>query len=97
MAENLKDLAIHLKTEEGILCKLAVLSSYAIHMGVVVQSIVSLTSSLRGQLVKSFTTLLPNTLMFFIEKIRGAFALQKLITFFQENMLEFIRHECLKF
>ena len=40
----------------------------------VVQSIVSLTSSLRGQLIKCFTTLLPNTLIFFVEKMREAFA-----------------------
>ena len=35
----------------------------------VVQSIVSLTSSLRGQLVKCFMTLSPNTLIFFAEKM----------------------------
>ena len=35
----------------------------------VVQSIVSLTSSLRGQLIKCFTTLFPNTLIFFVENI----------------------------
>ena len=35
----------------------------------VVQSIFSLTSSLRGQLVKYFTTLLPNKLIFFVEKM----------------------------
>ena len=40
--------------------------------GPVVQSIVSLTSSLRGQLVKCFKTLLPNTLIFFVEKMREA-------------------------
>ena len=40
----------------------------------VVQSIVSLTSSLRGQLVKCFTTLYPNTVIFFVVKIREAFA-----------------------
>ena len=51
-------------------------------LGPVVQSIVSLTSSLRGQLVKYFTTLLLNTLIFFVEKMREAFALQKLFTFF---------------
>ena len=51
--------------------------------GPVVQSIVSLTSSLRGQLVKCFKTLLPNTLIFYVEKMREAFALQKLLTFFQ--------------
>ena len=33
--------------------------------GPVVQSIVSLTNSLRGQLVKCFMTLLPNTHVFF--------------------------------
>ena len=53
------------------------------HQGPVVQSIVSITNSLRVQLVKCFTTLLPNTLIFFDEKIREAFALQKLLTFLQ--------------
>ena len=50
--------------------------------GPVVQSIVILTSLLRGQLIKCFTTLYPNTLIFFVEKMREAFALQKLFTFF---------------
>ena len=54
-------------------------------LGPVVQSIVSLTSSLRGQLVKCFMTLSPNTLIFFAEKMREAFALQKLLTFFQQK------------
>ena len=40
--------------------------------GPVVQSIVSLTSSLRGQLIKCFTNLLPNTLDIFVEKMREA-------------------------
>ena len=61
------------------------------HQGPVVQSIVSLTSSLRGQLVKCFikcfTTLLLNTLIFFVEKMREAFALQKLLTLFQQKIL----------
>ena len=39
------------------------------NQGPVVQSIVSLTSSLRGQLIKCFKTLLPNTLIFFVEKM----------------------------
>ena len=59
--------------------------------GPVVQSIVSLTSSLRGQLVKYFMTLLLNTLIFFVEKMREAFALQKLLTLFQQKILVFIR------
>ena len=49
--------------------------------GPVVQSILSLTSSLRGQLVKYFTTLQPNTLLFLLKK-GDAFAVQKLLTFF---------------
>ena len=43
--------------------------------GPVVQSIVSLTKLLRGQLVKCFMTLYPNTLIFFVENMREAFAL----------------------
>ena len=60
--------------------------------GPVVQSIVSLTSSLRDQLVKCFTTLSPNTLKFFVEKMREAFALQKLLTFFQQKILVYLRY-----
>ena len=48
------------------------------HLGPVVQSIVSLTSSLRGQLIKCFMTVL-NTLIFFVEKM------QKLLTSFQQK------------
>ena len=76
-------------TEITILIEL--ICSDSMNQGPVVQSIISLTSSLRGQIVKSFTTLLPNTLIFFIEKIREAFALQKLLTFFQQKILAFIR------
>ena len=62
-------------------------------LGQVVQSIVKLTSSLRGQLVKCFTTLLPNTLIFFVEKMREAFALlQKLLSFFQQKILAYFRY-----
>ena len=57
------------------------------NLGPVDQSIISLTSSLRGQLVKCFTTLFPNTLIFFVEKMREAFALQKLLTFFQQKKI----------
>ena len=60
-----------------------------IFLGPVVQSIVSLTSSLRGQLVKCLMTLLPNILIFFVEKVREAFVLQKLLTFFQQKILHF--------
>ena len=45
------------------------------YQGPVVQSIVSLTSSLRGQLIKCFMTFSPNILIFFVEKMIEAFAL----------------------
>ena len=50
--------------------------------GPVVQNIDSFTSSLRGQLIKYFTALLLNTLIFLLKKMREAFALQKFLTFF---------------
>ena len=62
----------------------------------IVQSIVSLTSSLRGQLVKSFTTLLSNTLNSFVEKMREAFA-QSCSTFCQQQILAYLRYKRLKF
>ena len=65
--------------------------------GPVVQSLVSLTSPLRGQLVKCFTTLFPNTLILFGEKMREAFALLKLLTFFQPKILAYLRYYHLKF
>ena len=58
----------------------------------VVRSIVkmlSLTNSLRGQLI---TTLLLNILKFFVEKMREAFALQKLLTFFLQKILAYLRN-----
>ena len=55
-------------------------------LGPVLQSIVSLTSSLRGQLVKCFNTLLLNTLIFFVEKMREAFAMQNHLTSFQQKI-----------
>ena len=62
------------------------------NQGPVGQSSVSLTSSLRGQLIKCFTTLYPNTLIFFVEKMREAFAMQKLLTFFQQKILAYLRY-----
>ena len=56
--------------------------------GPVVPSIVSLTRSLRGQLVTCSTTLQTNALKFFVEKIREAFALHKFLTFFLQKYWE---------
>ena len=51
--------------------------SMCIYQGPVVQSIVSLTISLRGQLVKCLTTSQPNTLIFFVEKNERSFCTAK--------------------
>ena len=58
----------------------------------VVQSIVSIKGSLRGQLVKCFTILQPNALKFFVEKMREAFAMQKLHTVFQQKISAYLRY-----
>ena len=67
------------------------------HLGPVVQSVVSLTSSLR---VISSTVLadsIHNMLKFFAEKMWEAFALQKLLTFFQQKISVYLRITRCKF
>ena len=67
------------------------------HQGPVVQSVVSLTSSLR---VISLTVLVDsiyNILKFFAEKMWVAFALQKLLTFFQQKISAYSRITRCKF
>ena len=53
-------------------------------LGLFVQSISRLTNPLRGQLVKCYTTLEPNTLIFLLKKMREAFALS-FSHFFDKN------------
>ena len=65
--------------------------------GPVVQGMVSIASSLRGQLVKCFTTLIPNTLIFFVEKMREAFARKTFSHFFNRKILAYFRYQHLKF
>ena len=63
----------------------AVLGSYApqtINQGPVVQSVISLTSSLRVILLTVLADSIYNILIFFAEKMSVAFALQMLLTFF---------------
>ena len=55
------------------------------HLGPVVQSIVSLTSSLRVILLTVLADSIYNILIFFAEKMWVAFALQKQLTFFQQK------------
>ena len=72
-------------------------SRESIYLGPVVQSVVSLTSSLR---VISFTVLADSIytiLIFFAEKMWVAFALQKLLTFFQQTISAYLRVTRCKF
>ena len=55
-------------------------------LGPVVQSIIGLTSSLRGQVFYDFIT---KSTDIFVEKMREVFALQKLLTFFKQNIGKF--------
>ena len=54
--------------------------------GPVVQSVVSLTSSLRVISLTVLADSVYNILIFFAEKMWVAFALQKLLTFFQQKI-----------
>ena len=51
----------------------------------VVQSIVSLTISLRHKFVKQISAKVTNTLLFFVEKMRESFAVQRILTFFNKK------------
>ena len=68
--------------------------------GPVVQSIVSLTKSLVNDSLSLLVRLKSNVLIFFAEKMWGAFAMQKmqkLLTFFRQKMAVFLCIICLKF
>ena len=58
--------------------------------GLVVVQIVSLTSSIRDQLV--FYDIITKHTEFFAEKMREAFALQKRLTFFSTKILGYSRY-----
>ena len=59
-------------------------------LGPVVQSVVSLTSSLRVISLTVLADSIYNILIFFAEKMWVAFALQKLLTFFQQNISAYL-------
>ena len=60
-------------------------------LGPVVQSVVSLTSLLRVIPLTVLADSIHNILIFFAEKMWVAFALQKLLTFFQQNISAYLR------
>ena len=61
------------------------------NQGPVVQSVVSLTSSLSVILLTVLADSIHNILKFFAEKMWVAFALQKLLTFFQQKISAYLR------
>ena len=63
----------------------------------VVQSIVSLTSSLRVISLTVLADSIYNILIFFAEKMWVVFALQKLLTFFQQKISAFLHITSCKF
>ena len=65
--------------------------------GPVVQSVVSLTSSLRVILLTVLADSIYNILILFAEKMWVAFALQKLLTFFQQKISAYLRSTRCKF
>ena len=65
--------------------------------GPVVQSVVSLTTSLRVISLTALVDSIYNILIFFAEKMWVAFALQKLLTFFQQKITAYLRITRLKF
>ena len=66
-------------------------SAKTIILGPVVQSIVSLTSSLRVISLIVLADSIHNILIFFAEKMGVAFAMQKLLTFFQQKISAYLR------
>ena len=67
------------------------------NQGPVVQSAVSLTSSLRVISLTVLADSIYNILIFFAEKMWVAFALQKLLTFFQQKISAYLRITWCKF
>ena len=66
-------------------------------LGPVIQSVASLTSSLRVISLTVLADLIYNILIFLAEKMWVAFALQKLLTFFQQKISAYLRITRCKF
>ena len=66
------------------------INAYHAVLGPVVQSVVSLTSSLRVISLPVLADSIYNILIFFAEKMWVAFALQKLLTFFQQKISAYL-------
>ena len=73
------------------------LSTVIDDLGPVVQSVVSLMSSLRVILLTVLADSIYNIMIFFAEKMWVAFAMQKLLTFFQQKISAYTRITWSKF
>ena len=80
-----------LKTSFSGYCLAGILGWTREYQGPVVQSVVSLTSSLRVISLTVLADSIYNILIFFAEKMWVAFALQKLLTFFQQKIPAYLR------
>ena len=67
------------------------------YQGPVVQSVISLTSSLRAISLTVLADSIHNILIFFAEKMWVAFAMQKLLTFFQQKISAYLHITLCKF
>ena len=56
----------------------------------VVQSIVSLMISLGHKFVKQISAKVTNTLLFFVEKMRESFAVQRILAFFHQKITVYL-------
>ena len=74
-----------------------VITPWNIGQGPVVQNVVSLTSSLRVILLTVLADSIYNFLIIFAEKMWVAFALQKLLSFFQQKISAYLRIAWFKF
>ena len=83
--------------KNGLTLELWCYIKYPKLLGPVVQSVVSLTSSLRVISLIVLADSIYNILIFFAEKMWVAFAVQKLLTFFQQKISAYLRITRCKF
>ena len=86
---------VQTKTDYPLLKQIPI--SHITNLGPVVQSVVSLTSLLRVISLTVLADSIHNILIFFAEKMWVAFALQKLLTFFQQKISAYLPITWFKF
>ena len=89
--QRLRSTSTSVQPEQGLQWQLDNFLDICNLQGPVVQSVVSLTSALRVISLTVLTDSIYNILIFFAEKMWVAFALQKLLTFFQQKISAYLR------